>query len=154
MFHIIIYIVIKPTDKNTAQFVTFSVGKFGFVQFRNQWCFRLLTRAFQWTTRGHFNPKTHIIFVGGCLRLCNSVSLTSLWGFIQGDGRKFLDRFKSYFGSQISQLLNEIHYSQNLQQKVLILARKSYSRLNVLWLQFLRTFSVVFHCRSLFNEAA
>ena len=31
-------------------------------------------------------------------------------GKIQGDGRKFLDRFKSYFGSQISsQLLNEIH---------------------------------------------
>ena len=29
---------------------------------------------------------------------------------IQGDGRKFLDRFKSYFGSQIlSQSLNEIH---------------------------------------------
>ena len=30
-------------------------------------------------------------------------------GEIQGDGRKFLDRFKSYFGSQISQSLNEIH---------------------------------------------
>ena len=31
-------------------------------------------------------------------------------GKIQGDGRKFLDRFKSYFGSQISsQSLNEIH---------------------------------------------
>ena len=29
---------------------------------------------------------------------------------LQGDGRKFLDRFKSYFGSQISpQSLNEIH---------------------------------------------
>ena len=31
-------------------------------------------------------------------------------GQIQGDSRKFLDRFKSYFGSQISsQSLNEIH---------------------------------------------
>ena len=31
-------------------------------------------------------------------------------GKIQGDGRKFLDRFKSYFGSHISsQSLNEIH---------------------------------------------
>ena len=31
-------------------------------------------------------------------------------GKIQGDGRKFLDRFKSYFGSQISsQSLNAIH---------------------------------------------
>ena len=31
-------------------------------------------------------------------------------GKIQGDGRKFLDRFKSYFGSQISsQSLNEVH---------------------------------------------
>ena len=31
-------------------------------------------------------------------------------GKIQGDGQKFLDRFKSYFGSQISsQSLNEVH---------------------------------------------
>ena len=31
-------------------------------------------------------------------------------GKIQGDGRKFLDRFKTYFGSQISsQSLNEVH---------------------------------------------
>jgi len=111
MFHIIINIVIKPTNKNTAQFVKFSVGKFSFVQFPKQfqWCSRLFSRPFQWKTKGNFNPKTHIIFVGGCLRLCNSVSLTSLWVFIQGDGRKFLDRFKSYFVSQISQLLNEIH---------------------------------------------
>ena len=38
--------------------------------------------------------------------------LDAFWVFgkIQGDGRKFLDRFKSYFGSQISsQSLNEIH---------------------------------------------
>ena len=36
-----------------------------------------------------------------------------------------------------------------------ILARQSYSRLNVFRLQFFfRTFSVVFNCRSLFNEAA
>ena len=32
-----------------------------------------------------------------------------LSGKIQGDGRKFLDRFKSYFRSKISQSLNEIH---------------------------------------------
>ena len=33
-----------------------------------------------------------------------------MFGKIQGDGRKFLDRFKSYFGSQISsQSLNEAH---------------------------------------------
>ena len=32
------------------------------------------------------------------------------WGRIQGDGRKFVDSFKSYFGSQISsQSLNEVH---------------------------------------------
>ena len=41
---------------------------------------------------------------------------------IQGDGRTFLGRFKSYFGSQISsQSFNEIHiidYSQNLLQKM------------------------------------
>ena len=30
-------------------------------------------------------------------------------GKIQGDGSKFLDRFKNYFGSQISQSLNEVH---------------------------------------------
>ena len=31
-------------------------------------------------------------------------------GKIQEDGRKFLDRFKTYFGSQISsQSLNEVH---------------------------------------------
>ena len=31
-------------------------------------------------------------------------------GKIQGDGWKFLDRFKSYFGSQLSsQSLNEVH---------------------------------------------
>ena len=34
-------------------------------------------------------------------------------GKIQGDGRKFLDSFKSYFGSQISsQPLNETHICQ------------------------------------------
>ena len=34
-------------------------------------------------------------------------------GKIQGDGRKFRDRFKSYFGSQISsQSLNEVHIYQ------------------------------------------
>ena len=38
-------------------------------------------------------------------------SLTS--GKIQGDGRKFLHRFKSYFRSQISsQSLNEVHIYQ------------------------------------------
>ena len=42
---------------------------------------------------------------------------------IQGDGRKYLDRFKSYFGSQISsQSLNEVHIYRlqpNPQQKVI-----------------------------------
>ena len=39
-------------------------------------------------------------------------------GKIQGDGRKFLERFKSYFGSQTSsQSLNEIHIYR-LQPKV------------------------------------
>ena len=38
-------------------------------------------------------------------------------GKIQGDGRKFLERFKSYFGSQISsQSLNEVYIYQ-LQSK-------------------------------------
>ena len=37
----------------------------------------------------------------------------SHWGKIQGDGRKFLDRFKNYSGSQISsQSLNEVHIYQ------------------------------------------
>ena len=38
------------------------------------------------------------------------VVVVSANGKIQGDGRKFLDRFKSYSGSQISsQSLNEVH---------------------------------------------
>ena len=44
-------------------------------------------------------------------------------GQIQGDVRKFLERFKSYFGSQISRSLKKrslsTDYSQNLQQKVI-----------------------------------
>ena len=37
----------------------------------------------------------------------------SHWGKIQGDGRKFLDRFESYSGSQISShSLNEVHIYQ------------------------------------------
>ena len=113
-------------------------------------------------------------------------------GKIQGDGRKFLDRFKSYSGSQISsRSLNEIHiyrlqaksatkddffhiflslivsssrrmlpfdlvFSNNVNASLVpILARQLYSRLNVLRLHFFpRTFSVVFNCRSLINEAA
>ena len=97
-------------------------------------------------------------------------------GKIQGDGRKFLNHFKSYFGSQISpQSLNEIHIyrlqpksatkgdffsydcclwlsvrvgaccpltfdlapSNNVNASLVPnLARQSYSRLNVLRLQF------------------
>ena len=39
-----------------------------------------------------------------------TVFASTVLGKIQGDGRKFLDRFKSYFGSQISsQSLNEVH---------------------------------------------
>ena len=43
-------------------------------------------------------------------------------GKVQGDGRKFLDRLKSYFGLQISsQSLNEsTDYSQKPQQKVIL----------------------------------
>ena len=45
----------------------------------------------------HWQPQSNVI-------------LNCLWGKIQGNGRKFLDRFKSYFGSQISlQSLNEVH---------------------------------------------
>jgi len=41
-----------------------------------------------------------------------SFSFTS-FGKIQGDGRKFLDCFKSYFGSQmLSQTLNEVYIYQ------------------------------------------
>ena len=38
-----------------------------------------------------------------------STRFGSVFGKIQGDSRKFLDRFKSYFGSQISQSLNAVH---------------------------------------------
>ena len=45
------------------------------------------------------------------LPLCSILILTT--GKIQGDGRKFLERFKSYFGSQISsQSLNEVYIYQ------------------------------------------
>ena len=38
------------------------------------------------------------------------MTVCTLCDKIQGDGRKFLDRFKSYFGSQISsQSLNDVH---------------------------------------------
>ena len=37
----------------------------------------------------------------------------NILGKIQGDGRKFLDQFKSYFGSQVSwQSINEVHVYQ------------------------------------------
>ena len=39
------------------------------------------------------------------------------YGNVQGDGRKFLERFKSYFGSQISS--RSLNDSQNPQQKVI-----------------------------------
>ena len=115
-------------------------------------------------------------------------------GQIQGDGRKFLDHFKSYFGSQISsQSLNEVHLYR-LQPKsgtkgdffhifVSLIVSSSQLMLpfdvwpsfpvttwTVPWCRFwqdsrthdstfsdcncFRTFSVVFNCRSLFNEAA
>ena len=117
-------------------------------------------------------------------------------GKIQGDGRKFLDRFKSYFGSQISsQSLNEVHVYL-LQPKSatkgefffhIVLSLNVTSRLMLpfdvwpsfpvtMWTLryadfgktivfttersqtassfFPRSFSAVFNCRSLFNEAA
>ena len=49
----------------------------------------------------------------GFNRLCNWLvcrNSTTLCGKIQGEVRKFLHRFRSYFGSQIStQPLNEVH---------------------------------------------
>ena len=117
-------------------------------------------------------------------------------GKIQGDCRKFLDRFKSYFGSQISsQSLDEVHIYR-LQPKSatkvdfflhIFLSLIVSSGLRMLpfdvwpsfpvttwtlpWCRFWqdnhthnstfsdcnffsRTFSRVFNCRSLFNEAA
>ena len=42
--------------------------------------------------------------------ILNCTCLIRHWGKIQGDGQKFLDHFKSYFGSQISsQSLNKVH---------------------------------------------
>jgi len=115
---------------------------------------------------------------GILLPLCSQYNTTEVFmGKIQGDGQKFLDRFKSYFGSQIlSQSLNEIHIywlqaksatkddflfryfwlflsvrfgaccpltfdlvtSNNVNASLVpILARQSYSWLNVVRLQFL-----------------
>ena len=49
----------------------------------------------------------------GFNRLCNWLvcrNTTTMCGKIQGDGRKFLHRFKSYFGPQIPpQPLNDVH---------------------------------------------
>ena len=44
------------------------------------------------------------------LKTIQSLASLSQLGKIQGDGRKFLDRFESYFVSQISSpSLNEVH---------------------------------------------
>ena len=121
-------------------------------------------------------------------------------GKIQGDGRKFLDRFKNYFGPQISsQSLNEIPICR-LQPKsatkgefccccffphifwfLIVTSRRlmlpfdawtsfpltmwtlpyaDFGKTIVLTTErsqiaiFFRSFSAVFNCRSLFNEAA
>ena len=56
-------------------------------------------------------------------RIPGRITHLILFGKIQGDGRKFLDRFKSYFGSQISSqsFMRSIstEYSLNPQQKVI-----------------------------------
>ena len=44
--------------------------------------------------------------------VCFYIANGTLSGKIQGDGRKFMDRFKSYIGSQISQSLNEVRMYQ------------------------------------------
>ena len=45
--------------------------------------------------------------------MSNMEEVGNVLGKIQGDHRKFLDHFKSYFGSQISsQSLNEVHIYQ------------------------------------------
>ena len=62
------------------------------------------------------SPQSSLV-VGWCLLdlfqwrwIVVVVVVVSANGKIQGDGRKFLDRFKSYSGSQISsQSLNEVH---------------------------------------------
>ena len=64
------------------------------------------------------NIKIQELSLSVCLSLSHTHTLTRthnqghtyLCSKIQGDGRKFLDHFKSYFGSKISsQSLNEIH---------------------------------------------
>ena len=58
-------------------------------------------------------PRFRVSYVRLIQRIVYTSARTtwiSKLGKIQGDGRKFLNRFKSYFGSQISsQSLNEIH---------------------------------------------
>ena len=58
------------------------------------------------------NQVTFLVVLVQWTLSCISVKLqyARCVGKIQGDGRKFLDRLKSYFGSQISfQSLNEVH---------------------------------------------
>ena len=50
----------------------------------------------------------HTLFI--LYTVCDLCVAPTLSGKIQGDGRQFLDRFKSYSGSQISsESLNEVH---------------------------------------------
>ena len=67
---------------------------------------------------GRRKPTASRNFLSGCSKssLCyqkqnkNGGEWNKARGKIQGDGRKFLDRFNNYFGSQISsQSLNEVH---------------------------------------------
>ena len=65
-----------------------------------------------WTLQSKINRKLTVViflFLLPKLLLLFRVQFITILGTIQGDGRKFLDRFKSYFGSQISQSLNEVH---------------------------------------------
>ena len=73
-----------------------------------------------WTLSQSLGRKEEGAAAGGKSPEDGSVHVRVLgrWGWgcggkIQGDGRKFLDRFKSYFGSQISsQSLDEVHTYQ------------------------------------------
>ena len=123
---------------------------------------------------------------------CNLRTVSHEYGKIQGDSQKFLDSFKSYFGSQISsQSLNEVHIywwqpksvtkGEFLSHSFVFVSSQRILPFDI-WPSFLVTmwtfpkcrcwqgkrthdstfsdcnffciFSVVFNCRSLFNEAA
>ena len=73
-----------------------------------------MCHMYTFVTRSSFRVMTCFLGRAGVGRTIDCVPTTHLLhtviAKIQGDGRKFLDRFKSYLGSQIlSQSLNEVH---------------------------------------------